>query len=448
MAKNKKIPKRVTSNEKVRKAASDFFEEAWKARTELNPNILYEALKNMDYIVKNGISFKQDQVLRRKLISLIQICIENLGTIVGHEIDVENIIWNVAINMKGPNYKEAAKEFVLSIDSNIEEEFIFISANNVINFEDGIKELQIGPVKAIDTRELLNLVDPKAEKKWLIQVGKNIGTEIAVFPDREDENKREYGWITTLPAESWHVLVKASKSNVQEHALWLINTALTILRLSYPVKHNTPLFPYINEKEAHPFDPSIITDNNIIIDKSTSNIQFGGYSLPRRYTITNEILDHLQSIDFDKRADLIFSSNEDKLAARIAHGIGWITRGRHTADRSERFLFFYTAIEALLSFNPEAVTQTIARYASTLLDDDIEKRVTIAKIITEAYAIRSKLVHGGHRYVSYYDAYNAQKIAEDIYYSVLENIDLNITTQQFESDLKKASYGLQWPPKD
>lgn len=71
----------------------------------------------------------------------------------------------------------------------------------------------------------------------------------------------------------------------------------------------------------------------------------------------------------------------------------------------------------------------------------------MAKTITDAYGIRSSLVHGGRRHVSLYDAYDAQKLAEDLYFTILKYVDLSTTKEQFESDLKKASYGLTWPIK-
>ena len=54
-----------------------------------------------------------------------------------------------------------------------------------------------------------------------------------------------------------------------------------------------------------------------------------------------------------------------------------MTRGRQARDRSERLLFFFTAIEALLSGDDKTapVTQTIARRAATILVDDPTHRL-------------------------------------------------------------------------
>ena len=53
---------------------------------------------------------------------------------------------------------------------------------------------------------------------------------------------------------------------------------------------------------------------------------------------------------------------------------GWMTRGRHAEDRAERFLFFYTAIETLVSTTDKSapVIQTIARNAASIITDKPE----------------------------------------------------------------------------
>jgi hypothetical protein len=33
----------------------------------------------------------------------------------------------------------------------------------------------------------------------------------------------------------------------------------------------------------------------------------------------------------------------------VGQGLGWLSRGRQAESRTERFLFFFTALEALLS---------------------------------------------------------------------------------------------------
>jgi hypothetical protein len=136
------------------------------------------------------------------------------------------------------------------------------------------------------------------------------------------------------------------------------------------------------------------------------------------------------------------------LAERLGQGLGWMTRGRQTVDRAERFLFCFTAIEALLSGDDKAapVVQTIARHAAVILQHDPQKRAKLDSEIRSHYAARSALVHAGKRNVSQLEVNTIQNIVEALYKTVIEAIPLETPFSAFHESLSDASYGLPWPP--
>ncbi len=150
------------------------------------------------------------------------------------------------------------------------------------------------------------------------------------------------------------------------------------------------------------------------------------------YFIDAEIIAGTQTSDFKEKAQTIFNPPKSSLAERFSQGLGWLTRGRQSEDRAEQFLFFFTAIESLLSSDNKGIpiTQTIANNAAIVLSNDAAEREKFVRKIKHLYADRSKLVHAGRRGVSEKAVNTAGVIAEQIYLRVLKHISLTNTLDQ------------------
>ncbi len=305
----------------------------------------------------------------------------------------------------------------------MEDSFKYIAPNYLVKFCEHARKIEIGPVTAILSADLNRNFQSGAE-----------------FDISFDEN----GISVQLPQTCWYVSVNATKGNVREEAAWLINVALSFLRLSYPDRKDD-FFPLFGEVETMPLIKPESDEQGIII--SDKDMMWTNSSVPRLYIVDSTIVAITEEREFKDRAQEIFFPSKNSLAERFSQGLGWLTRGRQTADRSERFLFFFTAIESLLSGNDKTapVVQTISRYAATILDTDAGKRAEIAKKIRSLYSIRSLLVHTGKRNVSQSESIVAQKIAEILYKKVMESVPLNTRFDKFQESLSKASYGLPWP---
>ena len=144
---------------------------------------------------------------------------------------------------------------------------------------------------------------------------------------------------------------------------------------------------------------------------------------------------------------MVFDPPEKSLAERFSQGLGWLTRGRQAKDRAERLLYFFTAIESLLSNDDKTapVVQNIARQAAVILTNDAPVRAAVASDLKKLYALRSALVHTGSRAVLSTNANDAEILAELLFSRVLSEIDLKQSHAKFIEGLSKASYGQPWP---
>jgi hypothetical protein len=169
----------------------------------------------------------------------------------------------------------------------------------------------------------------------------------------------------------------------------------------------------------------------------------GGSQVPPWYEIDAKVVATVSDKDFIAKADNIFAPAKGSLAERLGQGLGWLTRGRQAEDRAERFLYFFTAIEALLSSDDKTapVTQTIARHGAVLLTDENEVRLKIAKLFKSLYNSRSALVHAGNGSI----LWSSADAAQSMFAIVLEKVDLKIKHTTFCEDLAAPSYGLPWP---
>jgi hypothetical protein len=178
-----------------------------------------------------------------------------------------------------------------------------------------------------------------------------------------------------------------------------------------------------------------------------SQILAGGSSVPAWYQIDSSVLTTATDKKFVANAELIFDPPKRSLAERVSQGLGWLTRGRQAEDRAERLLYFFTAIEALLSNDDKTapIVQTIARHGSVLLTNDNAVRPQAAADIKKLYNFRSSLVHAGNRSILWSATNGAQVLAEEMFSVVLEKADLKMTHVKFCDDLSAASYGVPWP---
>ena len=425
----------LKSNVELKKKIDSFFLTAKKNRCSEFPqerNIKVRAINSQIFRIDENTQIVQEELVSK--------CVALLGAKTGNEIEIENLAWKVITKVFEDNdtNKDSENFYEQILESLVEKSdatFGFIAPNYLIQFQQDVQYLKVGPVEVFLSKDLGKIV-----------FGDRLGNKLKVSIG-EGYALSYYGGSVKikLPLVSWSVKVRSAEGNLEEEAVWLINVMLSLLRITFPHEQYGS-FPSTGELEPNPISKPYTREQNIRL--SINNTYFGGFSNPKYYCIDKKVSAITEKDEFRKNADIIFDPKKDSdLSRRFAQGLGWLSRGRQTTDRAERFLFFFTAIEALLASNDKSapVIQTIARYASVVLEDEPEERIKIFRKTQQLYAKRSSLVHAGSRNVSSSEANSVQVIAEELYRRVLNCYQLDQSFNLFQTSLSKASHGLKWP---
>ena len=346
-----------------------------------------------------------------------------------------------------------------------------MAPNCVLRFTGKAERVVIGPVEAMKTECLK--VDPGQSRDGPSIRERIFGVEPSKLAFRAGA-KFDIEWSTgeiviELPECCWVIptgFVEAAERNAEEVAVWMINQALCLLRLANPP--NRSRFPRTGDVEDMPivepkeFWPGGRREEKGLVLKPVNKpkkpwerpivgVSTGVRSSVRRagcfYGIDEVVVELTKAEPFPRLAQTIFNPPRKSLAERFSQGLGWQSRARQTADRAERLLFFFTAIESLLSGDDRQapVVQTISRNAATILHADPAERARCAAMLRSLYGVRSRLVHAGKRNVTQSNSMAIQDITEKLYRTVMDNYPLEKPFVDFQASLGQSSYGSCWP---
>ena len=416
-----------------------------------------------------------DDNVAEKQKELVDKCIATLGVELGSDEEIEKLAWkHVWTSYSDSNsvldITEITQRFFDDIIQYEQRSYGYLAPNYVIKFSEQVQKIVIGPVEAVKTEYLVAEQKIALQDKTILQrvfAGERIPMEIQAG-SKYDWSISDNRLLLELPQSCWFIPtnpIKAARRNAEEQAIWLINVAISLLRLCYPNAKRSN-YPKQGDVEEMPVtEPkkfwfgARLEGKGIVLNEITETAKKSlfdmGISTPvsssvKRVLCTYDVDGAVAAItkeqEFKDRAQKIFNPAKYSLAERIGQGLGWLSRGRQTEDRAERFLLFFTAIEALLSSddNNAPIVQTMSRHASTILHTDAEKRWKFARHLRSLYSIRSALVHTGKRNVSQAHSIEIQRIAEDIYKAVIERYPLDRKISEFQESLSRASYGLLW----
>lgn len=361
--------------------------------------------------------------LRERLVKL-------LGSKFGHEKAIDQTLLMQAHNnvVRRVSIDAAAEALIEAVFEQALTSFEYVAPNRIFRFAPDLKDIRIGRVRAMATRDLQierQTAYPNGsatlvpDDEFRLHIAADGAIEVRIFP------------------VCWIVDVDAVAQNVEEEGKWLIDVAISLLRLSHTDWREH--VPEAGDVEPHPIRTTRLDDEGVMFQEST--VLSGRSRVPGWYLIDESVYAVASSADFKAKATALFSPVKDTLAEHVSQGLGWLTRGRQSADRSERMLYFFTAIEALLSSTDKTapVVQTIARHGAVLLSNDDSERATYASKLKHLYGQRSALVHNGQRGVDWAAADATQKIAENLFYVVLQTADLNAKHESFSYELAAAS---------
>ncbi len=332
------------SDQELKNKADIFFRAACAShRSQLNEE---DFIKEDIRLSKGFLFVVTDDVLKAQY-DFVARCVKLLGANLGNEKEVEELAWEqVALslaNNSAPEVSIITKRFLDALSNHTKRSFKYVAPNHLIKFHEQARKIEIGPVEAILSDDLIPNLNYNIES----------GSEFSIFLGPN-------GMLIQLPQICWHVSVDVTEGNVREEAAWLINVAISFLRLSYS-RSKVDFFPSFGEVETMPLIKPKVNDQGIIIDILNNNVKTNS-SIPRLYVVDDAVAAITKEKEFKDRARVIFNPHKNSLAKRFSQGLGWLTRGRQTVDRAERFLFFFTAIESLLSSNDKTAPAGQSHY--------------------------------------------------------------------------------------
>lgn len=423
----------LASNAALRAKAQAFLEIAETA-TLAHQEIGQAVTQGPGFQFSIGVYFSRRPDVLEAQHKLIQPALRVLGSQRGNEEELRSLTWRRAalwVAAKPPrDITMAVRALLIEMDGSGLEEATLYLPNYTFRLAPGVDSVRLGKVDILPSSAAAQAVEPNSKTlRVSLDGGRGVDHDGNVF-------------VAHFPHVCWRVRLKAAAKNVREEGAWVIDVAISLARLLHRPWEGDP--PDLKDVEPHAFEPTHGDPSGFVLRGDTYTL--GAMSRPRHYLIDQAAADALMSEQNQAIADCIFDPVAKSLAERIAQGLGWMTRARRVADKSEAFLYFFTALEALLS--PEKgqpVTQTIARHFAVIWSDQPEARRTAAKWLAELYNVRSLGVHTGRREALAADVRNLHNAVDQIFRTVLLQVDIRMAAHTFNEHLRDASYGSPWP---
>lgn len=387
------------------------------------------------YNMVNGIFFPIDDKYKELQLSCLKAIYKKDGY--NHSAISEDEIKQLLRTMAAKQYideQDQTNGFIKELESFMTTEVIYIVPNYALILTDGITSFQIGLVKCVMTESIKSDYEKNV---------RNINILI-------NENKVGHQVINSqpafaLPAQCFCINLKCSPKRANNMAQWYVDIAISLFRLyAFKCKTDYGHFPRIGELDPLAFEARNGNDSALTIFPTEKKSSYGTYSSYLVYEINQETIKQFFASNFKEVCSKIFLAKSDFVCERLQRTLGWMTKARSSHDLSMRFLFFFTALEALLT--PQGtntqITDTIARNVATIIAD-IDTRFTIYNKVKGLYDVRSRLVHSGSREVAESDCDQLQYYTELVCLEIINSsIDKDIKT--FHTELKEAGFGRKW----
>lgn len=417
----------LAANADLRASAEAFLKAA--ASATLSESELLEAFtRTPGFHFSMGVYFSLRPEVLRAQHELVQPALRRLGAQRGKD-ELRSLTWRHAaawVTAAPPcSLAAAARGLLIEMDESGLEVTLFLP-NYTFQLAPGCEGVRLGKVEVLPASAAVAAAEP-------------YGETMRVSLDGERGLDRKEGlMVAHFPQVCWRVRLRAAAKNAREEGAWLIDVAISLARLLHRPWAGLP--PDLKDVEPHAFEPTHHAQPGFAI--YGDNYGLGPMSRPRYYLIDDAAVAGLMSAQSQMVADAIL----DPLAERVSQKLGWMTRARRVTDKSEAFLHFFTALEALFSAERgQPVTQTIARHFAVIWSDEPEARRIAAKWLADLYNVRSSVVHAGKREALAADVRSLHHAVDRVFRAVLLQVDLRMPAQTFSEYLRNASYGSPWP---
>ncbi|CAK07624.1 MULTISPECIES: HEPN domain-containing protein [Rhizobium] len=363
--------------------------------------------------------------------------IKDFGSSSIHDKTVDEVARNTVFDsdVTVPS-KTVAAAVVAAIRDAANHEYRKIRPNQLFRFSGEIEDVRVGPVRIVSRRLLAEEV---AAKYDAIRISEQTKGNNA-FTYTEEDGDREA--LIHLPEVCWDVSVRGMPKILDVQAQWLIDVAVSFIRLQY--KTQPGLFPKLADVEPHPINPYQWSMEGLTLGPEGPS--FGGGTAPTWYEVDEGIATIFESASVVEVARKVFNPDNKSVAERFQQMLGWMTRARQAKEPAERVLLFFTAIESLLTGGDKdaPITDTIARAAGVMWTSNETTRFAFYTALKKLYGLRSRIVHTGHRSVAQLELNNIHYIAWNLAHLVLHKVDLSQKHEDFLTDIKEATFGGKW----
>lgn len=368
--------------------------------------------------------------------ALVEPVLRKLGTRRGHEDEVRSACWRrAALWLTAEDIlpvAAAARQLLVDLETANEVTADLILPNYTFKRAAGVESVHIGPVEILDAELAKRRVDAfdNEHVRFVIDGGRGLAFRDAAFD-------------VSYPDTCWWVRVAAAPKNVRDEGAWLIDVAISLTRFLHRPWRGLP--PGIKDREPAACEPSPRDQSGMFFIGDAVNA--GGFSAPRYYELDEAAAQAIGSDGAKVIATAVFSPVRNSVGERVAQGLGWLTRARRAGDRSEAFLFYFTALEALLSSGKgEPVSQTIARQIAVMRNNKPASRIKTFDLVRKLYEVRSRLVHTGDRSALALDVRTMNALTDIVFWRVVRETDLSVPAAELIASLNRATFGEPWAP--
>lgn len=402
--------------------------------TEEEMSAVFEA--GVGWTAHGALTFRHTTAVTNSLSDFVEIVSRKLGPRAAHEDELRRACWGMAsewLSKESPDdVRSAARRMMANIGAIGEVSAHLILPNYTFQRAPGVDSVCVGPVEILDTQIAKRRIDALDNEHIRVVINGGRGL-----------TWREGATEASFPSTCWWVKVTAARRNVRDEGAWLIDVAIALARFLH--RPWGGLAPGHKDREPAAFEPTPRDPSGIFFVGDT--VMTGDFTAPRYYQLDAAAVASLESDDAKTKAAAIFEPVKDSVGGRIALALGWLTRARRAADRSEAVLFYFTALEALLSpGKSEPIAQTIARHVAVMRSDKPAARYRTFELVLELYALRSSLVHQGNRDVLALDVRRMSALTDTVLWRLIHEVDLSAKSAALLYSLKAASFGDPWSP--
>ncbi len=427
---------RLSDNAKLVELAEIFLACATDAviPTEEEMSAVFSA--GLGWTAHGALTFKHTAPVTNALSDLVELVSRKLGPRAAHEDELRRACWGLAsawLSQEEPNeVSSAARRMLADIEAIGEVTADLVLPNFTFRRDPGVPSVHIGPVEILDAEIAKRRVDALDNEhiRFVINGGRGVSW-------------RDGATEASFPNTCWWVKVTAARRNVRDEGTWLVDVAIALARFLH--RPWAGLAPGHKDREPAPFEPTPRDLPGVFFVGDT--VMTGDFTAPRYYGLDAAAVASLESDEAKAKAAAIFEPIKDSVGGRIALALGWLTRARRAGDRSEALLFYFTALEALLSPGKgEPIAQTIARQVAVMRSDKPAARYRTSELVLELYGLRSNLVHQGERAVLALDVRRMSALTDFVLWRLIHEVDLSAKATLLLTSLRAASFGDPWSP--